>query len=160
MLVNELVTSGLRRAIIRLLLAPWWLTNWYRVAQKLWPKRSGLLWPHHLHNESKFSWNAFLSSAIRGFYQNNTKICSFFVHFCSFQSFSATSDQLLLLIHITSCLASRILLTLKKWELYLLRWLRYQAESIWSWRGIRWSDDLIRRGTGSLDMHLAPWEPH
>ena len=115
------------------------------MAQKLWPKRSGLLWPHHLHNESKFSWNAFLSSAIRGFYQNNTKICSFFVHFCSFQSFSATSDQLLHLIHITSCLASRILLTLKKWELYLLRWLRYQAESIRSWRGIRWSDDLIRR---------------
>ena len=87
----------------------------YRVAQKLWPKRSSLLWPYHLRNETKSSWNAFRLSAIRGFYQNNKKICSFFVHFRSFQSFSATSDQLLLWIHITSCLASRILLTLKKW---------------------------------------------
>ena len=31
MLVKELVTSGLRRVIMRLLLAPWWLTNWYHV---------------------------------------------------------------------------------------------------------------------------------
>ena len=52
------------------------------------------------------------------------KFVHFFVHFCSFQSFSATFDQLLLSIYITSCLASRILLTLKK--------LGYQAESIWS----------------------------
>ena len=85
----------------------------YRVAQKLWPKRSGLLWSYHSRNESKCSWNAFLSSAIRGFYQNNTKIYSSFVHFCSFQSFSATSDQLLFLIHITAYLTSRILVTLK-----------------------------------------------
>ena len=88
--------------------------SYYKVAQKLWPKRSGLLWPYHLRNESESSWNTFLSSAIRGFYQNNTKIRSFFVHSNSFQSFSATSDQLLLLIHITSSLASCILLTLKK----------------------------------------------
>ena len=116
----------------------------YRVAQKLWPKRSGLLWPYHLSNESKSSWNDFLSSAIRGFYQNNTKICSFFVHFCSFQSFSATSDQLLLLIRICkSCLASHILLTLREWELDLLRWLRYEAEGICSWCAIRWSDNVI-----------------
>ena len=47
------------------------------------------------------------------------KFVYFFFHFRSFRSFSAISDQSLLLIHITSCLASRILLTLKKWELYI-----------------------------------------
>ena len=65
-----------------------YLFNWrYRVAQKLWPKRSGLLLPYNLRNESHYSWNAFLSSAIRGFHQNDTKIFSFFVHFFHFSLF-------------------------------------------------------------------------
>ena len=42
-------------------------------------------------------------------FEEFTKVAQKFVHFLfiffSFQSFSATSDQLLLLIHITSCLA-------------------------------------------------------
>ena len=102
------------------------------VAQKRWPKRSGLLWPYHLRNKSKSSWNAFLLSAIRGFYQNNISIYSFFVHFCSIYSFSETSVQLLHFIHIASCLASHILLTLKKWELYLLRWLKTNVHDVGS----------------------------
>ena len=70
-----------------------------------------------------------------------------FVHSRSSQSFSETPDPLLLLILITSFLTFHILnLTLKKWKLYLLRWLRYKAESMLrSWRRIRWSAILIRR---------------
>ena len=43
-----------------------------------------------------------------------TKITQKLIHFCSFQSFSETSDQLHDLIYITSCLESHILLILKK----------------------------------------------
>ena len=48
------------------------------------------------------------------------KIDSFFVHFRSFQPFSGTPDRLTTLIHIRLCLAPRILVTLKKWDLYRL----------------------------------------
>ena len=129
------------------------LVNIYRVAQKLWPKRSGLLWPYHLRNESKSFWNAFLSSAIRGFYQDNTK--NLFI-VCSFLFISVFFSNFWPIVIFNSYHSIFDISYSSDPE----KWLRYQAESIWSWRGMMWSHDLIRQGTGSLDMHLAPWEPH
>ena len=50
-------------------------------------------------------------------FEDFTKNKQKLVHFCSFQPFLDTPEPVLTLVHIASCLACRILVTLKKWDL-------------------------------------------
>ena len=130
------------------------LLDIYRVGQKLWPKRSGLLWPHFNTIHPIFTEMSYFCQPFEEF----TKITQELIHFFALLSFEGFSSQSSTLILFVLCLEYQVQLILKNGVPNLSDGPEIKQYTYVHNVGLCEQATWLGGGIWSLDMHSTPWE--